>query len=97
LEKVEDNKKAAEAAFLLGRVDLCCLFLQQLKRYLYKAELMIHSYSIRIGVNAVEMAYKRCPMDSFKCALLFVTSSLHRITMLHSLCLEQNPFNSNKN
>jgi len=33
---------------------------------------MIHSYSIRIGENAVEMAYKRCPADSFKCASLFV-------------------------
>ena len=57
---------------ILGRVDLCCLFLQQFRRHLYKAELIIHSYSIRIGDNPIEMAYKRCPADSFKCALLFV-------------------------
>jgi len=32
---------------------------------------MINSYSIRIGDNAIEMAYKLCPTDSFKCASLF--------------------------
>jgi len=62
--KIEDKQ--------LGRVDLCGLFLQQFRRHLYKAKLMIHSYSIRIGDNAVEMAYKRCPTVPFKCALLFV-------------------------
>lgn len=57
---------------------------------------MFRSYSTLICNNVVEMANKRCPLDSFKCFLLCVARNLHRTTMLHYSRLEQEAFNSNK-
>lgn len=37
---------------IAGRVELYYLFLQRFRRYLYKAELMVHSCPIGIGNNA---------------------------------------------
>jgi len=66
------------------------LFLQLGGWYLYKAELVMCSYSTWTSDNAVEMPATRCPKGSSGGALLFVSRRLFRITKLHSSFRDQN-------
>ncbi len=43
---------------------------------------MFRRYSTLLGDNVIEIVNNGCPKDPFKCFLLVVARSLHRITML---------------